>query len=218
MELSGHSDLQIVVNTSLQTVSSMVFRTQVSLQRLGRLITHQSRMTLGLLATMTMHPAIRRCTPEHWPYYKVSMSSVCSQCYKLWVSYLCNCCSGWVHSKCSGLQNAAEYRRIKDWVCRSCNSPPTLSKLQPPPIPTQAVDGNSFTIMKFNANGIGNKLMELGEFIKRHNVKVAVIQESKLSSNSKTPKLHHSTKGLSSRPMLCLLLGPDCLYILQGLV
>ena len=38
------------------------------------------------------------------------------------VSYLCNRCSGWVHSKCSGLQNAAEYRRIKDWVCSSCNS------------------------------------------------------------------------------------------------
>ena len=102
------------------------------------------------------------------------------------VSYLCNRCSGWVDSKCSGLQNAAEYRRIKDWVCSSCNSPPTLPKLQPPPIPTQAVDENSFTIMQFNANGIGNKLTELGEFLKRHNVKVVVIQESKLSSNSKT--------------------------------
>ena len=28
------------------------------------------------------------------------------------VSYFCHRCSGWVHSKCSGLQNAAEYRRI----------------------------------------------------------------------------------------------------------
>ena len=28
----------------------------------------------------------------------------------------------------------------------SCNFPPTLPKLQPPPIPTQAVDGNSFSI------------------------------------------------------------------------
>ena len=92
------------------------------------------------------------------------------------MSYLCNRCSGWVHSKCSGLQNAAEYRRITDWVCSSCNSPPTLPKLQPPPIPTQAVDENSFTIMQFNANGIGNKLTELGEFLKRHNVKVVVIQ------------------------------------------
>ena len=105
------------------------------------------------------------------------------------VSYLCNRCSGWVHSKCSGLQNAAEYRRIKD----SCNSPPTLPKLQPPPIPTQAVDENSFSIMQFNANGIGNKLTELGEFLKRHNVKVVVIQESKLSSNSKTPSIQNFT-------------------------
>ena len=109
------------------------------------------------------------------------------------VSYLCNRCSGWVHSKCSGLQNAAEYRRTKDWVCSSCNSPPTLPKLQPPPIPTQAVDENSFTIMQFIANGIGNKLTELGEFLKRHNVKVVVIQESKLSSNSKTPSIQNFT-------------------------
>ena len=109
------------------------------------------------------------------------------------VSYLCNRCSGWVHSKCSGLQNTAEYRRTKDWVCSSCNSPPTLPKLQPPPIPTQAVDENSFTIMQFNANGIGNKLTELGEFLKRHNVKVVVIQESKLSSNSKTPSIQNFT-------------------------
>ena len=41
------------------------------------------------------------------------------------VSYMCNRCSGWVHSKCSGLQNAVEYRRIKNWACSSCSSPPT---------------------------------------------------------------------------------------------
>ena len=83
------------------------------------------------------------------------------------VSYLCNCCSGWVHLKCSVLQNAVEYRLIKEWVCSSCSSPLTLPKPQslPTSIPTQAVE-----FMQFNANGIGNKLTELGEFIKRHNV------------------------------------------------
>ena len=40
---------------------------------------------------------------------------------------------------------------------------------------------------------MGNKLTELGEFLKRHNVKVAVIQESKLSSNSKTPGILNFT-------------------------
>ena len=35
LELSGYPNLQIVVNTSLQTVSSTVFRTRVSLQRLS---------------------------------------------------------------------------------------------------------------------------------------------------------------------------------------
>ena len=43
-----------------------------------------------------------------------------------------------------------------------------------------AVDGNSVTIMQFNANGFSNKPTELGEFLERHNVKVTVIQESKL--------------------------------------
>ena len=81
VELSGHSDLQIVVNKSLQTVSSMVYRIRVSLQRLSWLITHQSRMTLGLLAIMATHH-LRRCTPEPWPYYKVSMSGVCWKCHR----------------------------------------------------------------------------------------------------------------------------------------
>ena len=43
LQLSGLPDMQIVVNTSLPTVSSTVFRTPVSLQLLSCLITHQRR-------------------------------------------------------------------------------------------------------------------------------------------------------------------------------
>ena len=111
------------------------------------------------------------------------------------VSYVCNRCSGWVHSKCSGLQNAAEYRRIKYWACSSCSSPPTPAIPQPLPSPitTKASDGDPFTILQFNANGIGNKQVELCEFLERHKVKVAVIQGSKLTLNSQTPNIQKFT-------------------------
>ena len=111
------------------------------------------------------------------------------------MSYLCNRCSGWVHSKCSDLLNASEYRRVKDWVCSTRRTPPTLPNPQPLPtsMPTQDVDGYSLTIMQFNANGIGNKLTELGEFLERHNVKVAVLQESKLSPKSRSPIIQNFT-------------------------
>ena len=76
------------------------------------------------------------------------------------VSYMWNRCSGWVNSKCSGLQNAAEYRRIKNWACSSCSSPPI------PPIPktllslitTNASDGDPFIILQFNTNGMARVL------------------------------------------------------------
>ena len=40
-------------------------------------------------------------------------------------SSMCNRCSGWVHSKCSDLEDAAEYRRIKNWAWSSCSSTST---------------------------------------------------------------------------------------------
>ena len=104
-------------------------------------------------------------------------------------------CSGWVHSKCSGLQNAAMYRRIKNWACICCSFPPTpqIPKPLSSPITTKASDGDPFTILQFNANGIGNKQVELGDFLERHEVEVAVIQESKLTLNSRTPNIQNFT-------------------------
>ena len=76
------------------------------------------------------------------------------------VSYECNR-SGWVYSKWSGLQNTAEYRQIKIWACSSCSCPST------PAVPNKDSDGDPFTILQFNANVIGNKQVELGEFLER---------------------------------------------------
>ena len=100
-----------------------------------------------------------------------------------------------MHSKCSGLKNAAQYRKTKDWACSSCNSPRTPSQPQapPPPTPTTTINDAHFTILQWNANGIGNKIEELGIFMEKHKVKVAVIQESKLSQTSSAPCIQNYT-------------------------
>ena len=53
--------------------------------------------------------------------------------------------------------------------------------------------------MQYNANGIDNKQVELGEFLERHKVKVAVIQESKLTLNSRTPNIQNFTTERKNR-------------------
>ena len=94
------------------------------------------------------------------------------------VSYQCNLCSGWVHTKCSGILNAAQYRRSSDWACGPCSTPPPTPS--PPPTPTPPTDKKSddstFNVLQLNANGIGNKLTELGVVMENNKVKVAVIQ------------------------------------------
>ena len=118
-------------------------------------------------------------------------------------SYRCTRCTGWVHTKCSGLLNAAQYQSNKDRTCDPCSASKTQQPTQPPPSPSltpapsadQISDDSTFNVLQFNANGIGNKLTELGVVLEINKVKVAVIQESKLSSKSEPlhPELHHST-------------------------
>ena len=103
------------------------------------------------------------------------------------VSYECTKCYGWVHAKCSGILNAAQYRRKSDWTGDACSAPqsqqlppPTRSPASAPPT-KQISDDSTFIVLQLNANGIGNKLTELEIVLGRNKVKVAVIQESKLS-------------------------------------
>ena len=61
----------------------------------------------------------------------------------------------------------------------------------PPTI--QINDDSTFNVLQFNANGIGNKLTDLGVVQERYKVKVVVIQESKLSPKSKNPCIQNYT-------------------------
>ena len=89
-------------------------------------------------------------------------------------------------------RNAAQYRRKSDWTCDACLAP--QSQRSPPPTrsptpPTKQISDDS----TFNANGIGNKLTELEVVLERNKVKMAVIQESKLSPKSKNPCIQNYT-------------------------
>ena len=75
-------------------------------------------------------------------------------------------CSGWVHAKCSGILNAAQYRRKSDWTCDACSPPqsqqsPPLTRSPAPPT-EQISDDSTFNVLQLNANGIGNKLTPRG--------------------------------------------------------
>ena len=132
----------------------------------------------------------------------------CTVCFKnvtcQGTSYLCTRCSHWVHSRCSGLRNAAVYRRANGWICTACMMPPQQRAPSPPPSPahTPTMSDKTFNILQWNANGIGNKQTELSFFLEAQDVKVAAIQlqaHGKIEK-SKHPELHPSTTGSTPMP------------------
>ena len=67
-------------------------------------------------------------------------------------------------------------------------------------VPATPALPQTFNVLQFNANGSGNKLTEIGVVLERNKVKVAVIQESKLSSKSKNPCIRNYTTVRKDRP------------------
>ena len=99
-------------------------------------------------------------------------------------------------------------QKNKDWTCdpfsaskiqQSTPSPPSPSPT-PSPSAEQISDDSTFNVLQFNANGIGNKLTELGVVLERNKVKVVVIHESKLSSKSKKTCIRNYTTVRKDRP------------------
>ena len=82
-------------------------------------------------------------------------------------------------------------------------SPPMPTPTLSPDPPTEQIsDDSTFNVLvlQLNANGIGNKLTDLGVVLERKKVKVAVIQESKLSPKSKNPCIGNYTAVRKDRP------------------
>ena len=83
---------------------------------------------------------------------------------------------------------------------RPSNPTTTLTISNSAPSVEQISDDSMFNVLQFNANGIGNKLKELGVVLERNNVKVAVIQGSKLTLKSKDPCIWNYTTVCKDRP------------------
>ena len=170
--------------------SRFILWSRVSCTRQRRLITQLSRwqpdpnsdpllLLLALAGDVYPNPG-----PSRYP---------CSVCFKnvtsQGTSYLCTRCSHWVHSRCSGLRNAADYRKANGWIYTACKTPQQPRAPSPPP----TMPDKSFNILQWNANGIGNKQTELSIFLVAHNVKVASILESKLTAKSRSPNIQNYT-------------------------
>ena len=120
--------------------------------------------------------------PSRYPY-SVCFKNVTSKGTR----YLC--------TRCSGLRNAADYRKANGWICTACMTPPRPRAPSPPPslAHTPTMSDKSFNILHWNANGIGNKQTELSIFLEAFNVRVAAIQESKLTAKSRSPNIQNYT-------------------------
>ena len=120
------------------------------------------------------------------------------------VSVRCNGCMEWVHFRnCSGLNRIQEYSD-RDYIASCCvnvdpsessssasssssqyETPPQSPQQQStqqltPHIAVQVPDNSSF--LQFNCDGLRGKINEIVSFMSRKNIKVAAIQETKLST------------------------------------
>ena len=145
-------------------------------------------------------PYLRRCAAKSRTYDLVSCPVCTRNVTSRGVRYQCYSCAGWVHSKCSDLKDARQYNMTKDWACKTCSSAPAPPPTQPLPAPTTASKpkDDTFNLLQFNANGIGNKLSELELFLEKHcengsNTGIQVTEPSH-------PELHNSTTRLTTRP------------------
>jgi hypothetical protein len=87
-----------------------------------------------------------------------------------------------------------------NWSCESCQSKgthatnlPNQQSLNQIHEPRFAGPTDCLTILQWNADGLNPKIAELGEFVKKHRVDVAMIQETKLMKDKRTPKLVNCT-------------------------
>ena len=129
--------------------------------------------------------------------YSVYFKNVTSQ----GTSYLCTRCSHWVHPRCSGLRNAADYRKANSWICTACMTPPQPRAPLPPPSPAHHVreDVQHTTVERqwYRQQTDGTKHLPRGAQCQSGDH--SGVQANGTIEKSKHPELHTSTTGSTPR-------------------
>ena len=134
----------------------------------------------------------------------------CSVCFKNVISqstsYPCTRCSHWEHSRCSGLRNAADYRKANGWICTARMTPPQPRAPSPPPSPAhrvrQDVQHTTVECQWYRQQTDGTKHLPRGA--QHQSGGHSGVQAHGKIEKSKHPELHPSTKGSTPRPMMRL--------------
>ncbi len=105
-------------------------------------------------------------------------------------SVQCSSCPLWVHRTCAKLRHVNH--RPPNFQCANC-LPVNQRPSQHSTVNSSQHSVTSFNILQFNANGIGNKLPELSNFLLKNDIKIAAIQETKLNSRSADPSIPNYT-------------------------
>lgn len=127
-------------------------------------------------------------------------STVCNQILtKKQYCVQCTNCNEWLHLPCSDFHHINDYRQPYVAPCSQHYSPSNVSppattgsflpqNAASPPIQPQVENQeiisspSSFKILQWNCNGLRGCIQELLWFMERHDIKVAALQETKMTS------------------------------------
>ena len=156
--------------------------------------------------------------PLSWP------CGVCNRNVSwLGVSFECTSCLKWVHRACCSLRTRRDYDSFNGvWRCPSCiptaihqpqssssplpspssqtpTAPPTTPPLitPPPNTPANAIQGH---FLQLNTNGIKNSTDQINDLLNKHNILIACIQETKLTTSNPDPDFDNYLVERRDRP------------------
>ena len=134
---------------------------------------------------------------------KTAPATTCSECpvpIRITSRFVpCGSCDRTFHLKCIGTKSRAEQEAAADtpgsWTCRHClYVPPTevINGTEETAETSEKVKGSTeddIVIMQWNCDSLLRKVPELKDRLRRRNVGICLIQETKLSKKMSTPKI-----------------------------